>query len=123
MPLNTTTARWLRAQSIASPYVFAIHALNPDDYVISTYRDHGHFLARGGDPKAFMAELGMEGEIVWCESNRCCFYQGKIWTGLLFLACSGVVITFPLAAPILFIGILYDFLTLNEQLSEVNRGK
>ena len=49
------------------------------------------------------------------------FYMGKIWTGLLYLACSGVVITFPLAAPILFIGILYDFLTLNEQLSDVNR--
>ncbi len=37
--------------------VGAISALNPDDYVISTYRDHGHFLARGGDPKKFMAEL------------------------------------------------------------------
>ena len=50
------------------------------------------------------------------------FYMGKIWTGLLYLAASGVVVTFPLAAPILFIGILYDFLTLNEQLSDVNRG-
>lgn len=29
--------------------------------------------------QAFMAELGMEGEIVWCESNRCCFYRGKIY--------------------------------------------
>ncbi len=37
--------------------VGGISALNPDDYVISTYRDHGHFLARGGDPKKFMAEL------------------------------------------------------------------
>ncbi len=37
--------------------VGALSALNPDDYVISTYRDHGHFLARGGDPKKFMAEL------------------------------------------------------------------
>lgn len=37
--------------------VGAISALNPDDYVISTYRDHGHFLARGGDPRKFMAEL------------------------------------------------------------------
>ena len=48
------------------------------------------------------------------------FYQGKIFTGLLFLAASGVVITIPLAAPILLIGLLYDFLTLNEQLSDVN---
>ncbi len=37
--------------------VGGISALNHDDYVISTYRDHGHFLARGGDPKKFMAEL------------------------------------------------------------------
>jgi len=37
--------------------VGAITALNHDDYVIDTYRDHGHFLARGGDPNRFMAEL------------------------------------------------------------------
>jgi len=37
--------------------VGGISALNPDDHVISTYRDHGHFLARGGDPNRFMAEL------------------------------------------------------------------
>jgi pyruvate dehydrogenase E1 component alpha subunit len=37
--------------------VGGISALNPDDHVISTYRDHGHFLARGGDPGRFMAEL------------------------------------------------------------------
>ncbi len=37
--------------------VGAISALNHDDYVISTYRDHGHFLARDGDPNKFMAEL------------------------------------------------------------------
>jgi pyruvate dehydrogenase E1 component alpha subunit len=37
--------------------VGGISALNHDDYVISTYRDHGHFLARGGDPRKFMAEL------------------------------------------------------------------
>jgi pyruvate dehydrogenase E1 component alpha subunit len=37
--------------------VGAISALNHDDYVIDTYRDHGHYLARGGDPRKFMAEL------------------------------------------------------------------
>jgi pyruvate dehydrogenase E1 component alpha subunit len=37
--------------------VGAIGALNRDDYVIDTYRDHGHYLARGGDPNKFMAEL------------------------------------------------------------------
>jgi pyruvate dehydrogenase E1 component alpha subunit len=37
--------------------VGAISTLNRDDYVIDTYRDHGHFLARGGDPNKLMAEL------------------------------------------------------------------
>lgn len=37
--------------------VGAISALNHDDAAIDTYRDHGHFLARGGDPRRFMAEL------------------------------------------------------------------
>jgi pyruvate dehydrogenase E1 component alpha subunit len=32
-------------------------ALNPDDYVITTYRDHGHALARGMTSRAAMAEL------------------------------------------------------------------
>jgi pyruvate dehydrogenase E1 component alpha subunit len=32
-------------------------ALRPDDYVISAYRDHGHCLARGSDPRKVMAEL------------------------------------------------------------------
>ncbi len=35
----------------------AIAALRPDDYVLVYYRDHGHALARGSDPKAVMAEL------------------------------------------------------------------
>ena len=37
--------------------VGAISALQPQDYVITHYRDHGHALARGMDPKAVMAEL------------------------------------------------------------------
>ncbi len=31
--------------------------LNPDDYVLSSHRGHGHFLAKGGDMQAMMAEL------------------------------------------------------------------
>ena len=31
--------------------------LTPDDYVLSTHRGHGHFLAKGGDMRAMMAEL------------------------------------------------------------------
>ena len=37
--------------------VGAIPALRDDDYVVSHYRDHGHALARGMDPKVVMAEL------------------------------------------------------------------
>ena len=37
--------------------VGAISVLRPDDYVISTYREHGHCLAKGSDPKRVMAEL------------------------------------------------------------------
>jgi pyruvate dehydrogenase E1 component alpha subunit len=37
--------------------VGAVHALRPDDYVISSYREHGHALAKGVDPNAVMAEL------------------------------------------------------------------
>lgn len=31
--------------------------MQPQDYLTSTHRGHGHFLARGGDPKRMMAEL------------------------------------------------------------------
>ena len=37
--------------------VGAADALQPEDYVFSAYRDHGHCLARGSDPKRVMAEL------------------------------------------------------------------
>lgn len=38
------------------------------------------------------------------------FYMGKIFTGILYLCTGGL----------LLIGVLYDFLTLNEQLSDIN---
>ncbi len=31
--------------------------LAPDDWITSTHRGHGHFLGKGGDPKAMMAEI------------------------------------------------------------------
>jgi TPP-dependent pyruvate/acetoin dehydrogenase alpha subunit len=37
--------------------VGAIAALRPSDLVTSTHRGHGHFIAKGGDPKRIMAEL------------------------------------------------------------------
>ncbi len=37
--------------------VGATAALRPDDYAISSYREHGHCLAKGSDPRRIMAEL------------------------------------------------------------------
>jgi pyruvate dehydrogenase E1 component alpha subunit len=37
--------------------VGALAALRPDDYVVTTYRDHGIALAKGMPPRALMAEL------------------------------------------------------------------
>ena len=37
--------------------VGACNALRPDDYVTSTHRGHGHFMARGADVRRMMAEL------------------------------------------------------------------
>lgn len=39
-------------------------ALKRDDYVFSTHRSHGHFIAKGGDLKALMAEL-------YCKKTGC----------------------------------------------------
>src|SRR4030095_7066365 len=35
----------------------AISVLRPDDYIITTYRDHGQALARGIAPRSILAEL------------------------------------------------------------------
>src|SRR6202012_4754645 len=37
--------------------VGALAALRPDDYVVTTYRDHGIALAKGMSPRALLAEL------------------------------------------------------------------
>jgi TM2 domain-containing membrane protein YozV len=53
------------------------------------------------------------------------FYMGKVLTGLLYLGLTLLTVAFPpfaVIVPIVAIGVLYDFLTLNEQLSELNRG-
>ncbi|MDE3058415.1 MAG: pyruvate dehydrogenase (acetyl-transferring) E1 component subunit alpha [Bacteroidota bacterium] len=47
--------------------VGAIEALREDDYIFSAYRDHGHALARGMDPKGIMAELF--GKVTGCSKG------------------------------------------------------
>jgi TPP-dependent pyruvate/acetoin dehydrogenase alpha subunit len=37
--------------------VGSIAALEPDDYIVSTHRGHGHAIAKGHEPKRMMAEL------------------------------------------------------------------
>ena len=37
--------------------VGACAGLRPDDYAVSNHRGHGHFIAKGGDPKRLLAEL------------------------------------------------------------------
>ena len=37
--------------------VGALAAIQPDDYVVSTHRGHGHLLAKGADPARLLAEI------------------------------------------------------------------
>lgn len=43
-------------------------ALEKDDYVFSTHRSHGHYIAKGGDLKTLMAEL--YGRVTGCSKGR-----------------------------------------------------
>jgi len=42
--------------------------LSRDDYVLSTHRSHGHYLAKGGDLEAMMAEL--YGKVTGCSKGK-----------------------------------------------------
>lgn len=48
--------------------VGATEAMRPSDYLLSTYREHGHALARGTPPGAVMAELF--GKVDGCSGGR-----------------------------------------------------
>ncbi len=48
--------------------VGAISALQPSDYVISSYREHGHAIAKGVEPRAVMAEL--YGKVTGCSRGK-----------------------------------------------------
>lgn len=44
-------------------------ALRPDDLILATYRGHGEYLAKGGDPREAMAEI-------MCREPGCCKGKG-----------------------------------------------
>src|SRR5579859_3848273 len=46
----------------------AISALRPDDKILSSYREHGHAIAKGMDPKVVMAELF--GKFTGCSKGK-----------------------------------------------------
>ena len=48
--------------------VGAISAAEPTDYIVATYREHAHYLARTGDARAAMAEL--YGKATGCSGSR-----------------------------------------------------
>jgi len=48
--------------------VGTINSLNPDDPIVTAYRDHGHALARGMSPRACMAE--MFGKAAGCAKGK-----------------------------------------------------
>src|SRR5919108_5521610 len=48
--------------------VGAISAVEPTDYIVATYREHAHYLARVGDMNAAMAELF--GKATGCAKGR-----------------------------------------------------
>ncbi len=63
-------------------------ALRPEDKITSTHRAHGHFLAKGGSPKALMAEL-------YGKQAGCCKGKGGsmhlVDLDIGFLGANGVV--------------------------------
>jgi pyruvate dehydrogenase E1 component alpha subunit len=48
--------------------VGSIAALRPDDKILSSYREHGHAIAKGMDPRTVMAELF--GKITGCSKGK-----------------------------------------------------
>jgi len=57
-------------------------ALRDGDYVTSTHRGHGHFLAKGGDPKLMMAEI-MGRETGYCRGKGGSMHIADISHGII----------------------------------------
>jgi pyruvate dehydrogenase E1 component alpha subunit len=68
--------------------VGACAALQGDDYVVSSHRGHGHFLAKGGDVKSIMAELFGKNTGV-CRAKGGSMHVADVSVGML--GASGIV--------------------------------
>ncbi len=68
--------------------VGAVSTLNPDDYMTSTHRGHGHCLAKGADPKLMMAELLGKADGI-CRGKGGSLHIADVGTGNL--GASGIV--------------------------------
>lgn len=62
--------------------VGACAALNPDDYITSTHRGHGHTIAKGADLKKMMAEL-LGKETGYCKGRGGSMHIVDVFTGNL----------------------------------------
>ena len=59
--------------------VGVLMTIDKNDSVVTTYRDHGHMIARGLDPKRIMAELtGEKMDIPQVKVVPCICFQRKI---------------------------------------------
>ena len=59
--MKTPVHLYIGQEAIAVGFCSALHI---DDYISSTHRSHGHYLAKGGDLKALIAEL-------YCKTGGC----------------------------------------------------
>jgi len=76
--------------------VGACAALGPGDQVVSTHRAHAHYLAKGGDLKAMLAEL--YGRAAGCAGGR----GGSMH---LFDAAAGLLVSLPIVGSSIAIGV------------------
>jgi TPP-dependent pyruvate/acetoin dehydrogenase alpha subunit len=59
--MKTPVHLYIGQEAIAAGFCSVLHR---DDYISSTHRSHGHYLAKGGDLKALIAEL-------YCKTGGC----------------------------------------------------
>jgi len=76
-------------------------AMEPEDYFVSSHRGHGHYLAKGLDPKGFMAELfgrstglckGRGGSMHTMDNEARIFGHGLVGSGSYLAAGIGLAI-------------------------------